>query len=303
MTLIRATNEVGQKREDLLFRKFTFETTLVNRGRRQSVQHQTCAKNNIVDRLLFFHFDPKEPRHQPPLISTFLKGHAEATTDAKLGIDSPEAKHNIESPTENNFNMPCTRELSENSHDHDIELAVSRRVGKRSDCSEYIADEPLTVDKNATTNTFRLTTVKAAGDDRSRRPLLGRSSTGRQKIKCSSKIAFSSVEQGISQGRLFHSVSQTPFRAEALEMEDSDVEDMAEKEWRFRLRRDEIVEYVDTLPAESLFMNLWNQFVGMEHNLDSDGQMSSACDAFVKSRLPLDSILLLPTCESQLREV
>lgn len=94
--------------------------------------------------------------------------------------------------------------------------------------------------------------------------------------------AFKTVEEGMGQGRLFHSVVQTKLHMDRYEMQDSDDEDDIEQEWLYRLRNDEIVEYLDTIPVEKIFMNLWNQFVGMEFRIDADRRVSSACIAFAE---------------------
>lgn len=101
-------------------------------------------------------------------------------------------------------------------------------------------------------------------------------------IKYDRKPTFKSIEEGASKGRLFHSIDQTPLNIEKFEMTDSDHEDEAEQGWRFKLRQDDIVDFVDTIPSEMLFMNLWNQFVGMECKIDSDKNVANACILFVQ---------------------
>lgn len=296
MTLLRANPLAGQKREDTLFRKFTFEATLVSKRRRRtvkrdgqisSVNNRQCALKNsssqkLRHRLLTF-------RPASATKSTFrndmpLNTHHQLTCSRAPDNGNSNAAQLWEQGVEPR-NTPFSAALS-NSPGIALDSvpfgAVSQTIGKENNLSDKCHNSS-TASKTPITNMVRLTTAKSSGDDRARRPPSGRTSSGRQKVPNCGKPSFSSVEQGITQGRLFHTVSQTPLRAEAVEMEDSDVEDDEEREWRFRLRRDEIVEYVDTLPVESLFMNLWNQFVGMEFCLDSDRSMASACDSFVKS--------------------
>lgn len=55
----------------------------------------------------------------------------------------------------------------------------------------------------------------------------------------------------------------------------------AERAWRYRLRQDEIVDFFDTIPTEMLVMNLWNQFIALEHRVHLDGCMAPACKVFV----------------------
>lgn len=286
MTLLRAARAKGLKREDMLFRKFTFETTLVSKRRQRSVNHHSCFKYNTTTRRAHDHLNSKKPRHQLHLLSTASKRlTVDSATDSNPSIKNCDAKLLDEPVIQNGFGLSSPQESSDDSQRSIVAQAVSRRAGNKSDCSDDTARGVAVVGKDEITNPMRLLTVKPANDDRSKRPPCGRAPIGRPRLKVRSKVAFPSVEEGIQQGRLFHTISQTPLRTEALGMDDSDIEDVEEKDWRFRLRRDEIVEYVDTLPAESLFMNLWNQFVGMEYNLDSDQQMSSACHAFIKSRL------------------
>lgn len=294
MTLLRAVRAKGQKREDMLFRKFTFETTLVSKRRRRVVNHHSCVKYITTARRAYDHLNSKKLRHQLHLLSTAPKRLSmNSAVDSNPSNKNCDAKQLDEPLIQNGSGLSSPRESSDDSQRLNVAQAVSRRTGNKSDCSDDTARGVAVVGKDEITNPMRLLTVKAADDDRSRRPLCGRAPVGRPRLKVPNKVAFPSVEEGIQQGRLFHTISQTPLRTEALDMDDSDIEDVEEKDWRFRLRRDEIVEYVDTLPAESLFMNLWNQFVGMEYNLDSDQQMSSACDAFIKSRLIFSTTFLL----------
>lgn len=96
------------------------------------------------------------------------------------------------------------------------------------------------------------------------------------------KKPFVSIQHGIDQGRLFHSVDQTPLRQDKFDIQDSDCDDEPEQHWRYRLRHDEIVDFVDTIPSEMLVMNLWNQFIGMEHRVHSDACIAPACKIFVQ---------------------
>lgn len=298
MALLRVAHVKGLKREDMLFRKFTFETTLVSK-RRQHVAHRDgYARYNIINRPTFDHLDPKKPRHQLHVASSASKipsaDDATSSVPSSKTCDAEHLNEPLSTSFAEEFNSLPLQETLLNSEESDVARVVSRRVGKKNDCSDDVTHGSEIMDKDKITNTMRLLTVKGAEDDRSTRPLSGRASIGRPRLRWPNKVSFSSAEEGIRQGRLFHTVSQTPLRIAALEMEDSDAEDVGEKEWRFRLRRDEIVEYVDTLPAESLFMNLWNQFVGMEYNLDSDRQMSHACYSFVKSKLAFLFCTTLP---------
>lgn len=95
---------------------------------------------------------------------------------------------------------------------------------------------------------------------------------------------FQTVEDAIKEGRLFHSVVQNPYRTDHADLDDSDTEVADEQEWRLRLRSEEMFEFTDTLAVEQLFMNLWNQFVGMEFRLDSDRAVAGACRAFLESK-------------------
>lgn len=94
--------------------------------------------------------------------------------------------------------------------------------------------------------------------------------------------AFTSLEKACEEGTVFHSVIQNRLNKHQFEGDDSDEENELEKEWRFQLNCDRVAEYLDTIPIEKLFMNLWNQFVELEHRIDSDRAVAPACIAFGK---------------------
>lgn len=95
--------------------------------------------------------------------------------------------------------------------------------------------------------------------------------------------AFRSLEKAVGEGKLFHSVLQVPLRLGCVEDgQDSDEEVSEEQEWRMRVAREEMMDYVDTNAVERLFMNLWNQFVNVDRKITSDREMGDACLQFVR---------------------
>lgn len=100
--------------------------------------------------------------------------------------------------------------------------------------------------------------------------------------------AFSSVSQAIRDERLFHSVVQRPLCVTEFENgcdSDDESEDQEERKWRLKQVDEEIEEYVDTIAVEKLFMNLWNQFVTLEHAIIADRYVAPACLQFARSKL------------------
>lgn len=107
--------------------------------------------------------------------------------------------------------------------------------------------------------------------------------------------AFKSVQEAATDERLFHSVVQNPLQVNHIGLDDSDGEVADEQEWRSRIRCEEMVEFTDTIPVEQLFMNLWNQFVGMELRVDADQLVAPTCRAFLDSTsTAFFSFFLLP---------
>ncbi|CAN8061398.1 unnamed protein product [Agarophyton chilense] len=106
-----------------------------------------------------------------------------------------------------------------------------------------------------------------------------------KKKKKVGKPAFKTLSTAVKEKRLYNSVVQRELLVEEYENgADSDAESESQEEvkWRLRVVDDEIEEYVDTIAVEKLFMNLWNQFVKMEHPVKSDKEIAPACLSFVQ---------------------
>ncbi|KAI0566736.1 hypothetical protein FGB62_6g318 [Gracilaria domingensis] len=106
-----------------------------------------------------------------------------------------------------------------------------------------------------------------------------------KKKKKTGRPAFKTLSAALKEKRLYNSVVQRELQEEAYENgvdSDAESEDQEELKWRLRVVDDEIEEYVDTIAVEKLFMNLWNQFVKMEHPVKSDKEIAPACLDFVQ---------------------
>eukprot|EP00178_Gracilaria_changii_P020878 TRINITY_DN612_c0_g1_i3.p1 TRINITY_DN612_c0_g1~~TRINITY_DN612_c0_g1_i3.p1 ORF type:complete len:323 (-),score=55.30 TRINITY_DN612_c0_g1_i3:1442-2410(-) len=109
--------------------------------------------------------------------------------------------------------------------------------------------------------------------------------TDTKKKKKTGKPAFKSLSAAVQEKRLYNSVVQHELQVEEYENgadSDAESEDQEELKWRLRVVDDEIEEFVDTIAVEKLFMNLWNQFVKMEHPIKSDREIAQACLDFVQ---------------------
>lgn len=119
------------------------------------------------------------------------------------------------------------------------------------------------------------------------------------------KPAYATVEHAISEKRLFHSVVQNPLNHDGfLEGHDSDDDNETCTRWRLQIMEDEIEEYIDTVPVEKLFMNLWNQFITLEYPVKADHHIAPACMAFVKKHGgTITKLQLRPTLLRHLTEL
>lgn len=121
----------------------------------------------------------------------------------------------------------------------------------------------------------------------------GKSKTKSKVIRPKHKLAYTSVEAAVREKKLFHSVMQHPVSLrEIANGDDSDDDTRCELEWRQKLDDDEVLDYVDTIPIEKLFMNLWNQFLKMEFFAYADRRIARACLRFATSKFLRASVCL-----------
>lgn len=131
---------------------------------------------------------------------------------------------------------------------------------------------------------------RSASESRSRRVVTTkRGETGKARAKARGrmkrKLAYASVEAAVGERKLFHSVVQHPVTMrEIRDGDDSDEGTRGEMEWRQKLDDEEVLDYVDTIPIEKLFMNLWNQFMNMEFFAYADRRVARACHLFATSK-------------------
>ena len=127
----------------------------------------------------------------------------------------------------------------------------------------------------------------------------------KREMKFTGKPAFTSVEQAAHDNTLFHSVVQNKLNTTCFDDGyDSDDPHHVNQQWRLQIMDDEIEEYIDTVAVEKLFMNLWNQFVTMEHRITADHEIANACIQFAKRyRNTMTRLCLRPTFLRHLTEV
>lgn len=248
VSLLRDTQDAPRKRQEPLLRTFMFEKTLVNKRKRKQSSSKcpvTATNNNFKEE------GPEIKRLRPRRSCRMVRPH--------YGFDLGDANSSSELRP---MSAPPTGRATP---------SVNDPFGGGS----------ASISADLATAAEHLRRTRRLVRSNSRKGQQAKRVTGKRG-RHRKKPAFRSVEEGMHQDRLFHSVVQTRLHKEQFEMEDSDNDVEAEQGWRFRLRHDEIVEYLDTIPVEKLFMNLWNQFVGMEFRIDSDRRVANACAAFVE---------------------